>query len=121
MALVENICLDPNTAKCRTLLAVLEQLYTRVKRWGEGVDDNYYFFVRKGYHIVKVQVHPSLSLPSAGTEIMHPLGTSFARCAWHQTPRLGIAAGGLVILPKRYCQSERPELYLTDAHRKTLV
>ena len=58
MAFVEDICLDPNTAKCRILLAVLERLYTRVKRWEEGIHDNYFFFVRKGYYMVKVSVPP---------------------------------------------------------------
>ena len=62
MAFLEDICLDLNTAKCRILLAVFERLYIRVKRWEEGIDDDYYLFVRKGYYTVKVSVqHPPSS------------------------------------------------------------
>lgn len=54
VAILEDICLDPNTAKCRLLLAVLEQQYNRLKRWEEGISDSYYAIVRKGYYCLKV-------------------------------------------------------------------
>ena len=60
VALLEEVCLDSNTAKCKLLLAVLEQLYDRLKRW-EGIDDNCYSLVGEGYNFVKVAAHAFLT------------------------------------------------------------
>ena len=61
VAFLEDICLDPNTAKCRLLLRVLEQMYNRIKGWEEGINDSYYALVRKGYYHVKVAAHAFLT------------------------------------------------------------
>ena len=56
VAFLEGICLDPSTAKCRRLLAVLKQLFTRLERW-EGIVGSYHSLVRKGYCCIKVAAH----------------------------------------------------------------
>lgn len=81
MALVENLCLDPDTAKCRRLLSRLDLLYQRLKVW-EGIDDNYFLCIRKGWYQIRVSHMLAASLSRShtvlGTATGGPLHPFFA-------------------------------------------
>ena len=65
VALMENICADPNPATCQLLLAVLRQLFTCLKGWEGVINGSYYFIVSEGYYRVKVAAHAFLTAQSS--------------------------------------------------------